>query len=282
MTDTLPFQPVIILGAARSGTNMLRDILCQFNACATWPCDEINAIWRHGNLQWPNDQMPAHLARPEIRQFIRKAFIRQWRQAGKPPVLIEKTCANTLRVPFVNAVFPEATYIHILRNGLDVIASAERRWNGQFELPILHYYLAKLRNVPRADLPHYALAFLENRAKRVLQPHAPLKIWGPQCADIQVDDISIAARCERQWAACVTQCADALGKLPAHKIHQVRYEDLTANPLPAVIGLTRFLNVPAPEAEIKSAIAMIRPPRKAQRHTIAPTLQAPMKRFGYI
>ena len=39
--------PVIIIGAGRSGTNMLRDLLAQLPQFSTWPCDEINYIWRH-------------------------------------------------------------------------------------------------------------------------------------------------------------------------------------------------------------------------------------------
>ena len=34
--------PVVIIGAPRSGTNMLRDVLVGVGGYATWPCDEIN------------------------------------------------------------------------------------------------------------------------------------------------------------------------------------------------------------------------------------------------
>ena len=43
----------MIIGAARSGTNMLRDVLTSLDGVDTWPCDEINYIWRHGNIRWP-------------------------------------------------------------------------------------------------------------------------------------------------------------------------------------------------------------------------------------
>ena len=39
--------------------------------------------------------------------------------------MVEKTCANTLRLPFVDKVLPEARYLHIVRDGVDVVASAE-------------------------------------------------------------------------------------------------------------------------------------------------------------
>ena len=48
--NSLPFKPLIIIGAGRSGTNALRDALTTFSKISSWPCDEINPIWRHGNL----------------------------------------------------------------------------------------------------------------------------------------------------------------------------------------------------------------------------------------
>ena len=49
-------QDVIIIGAPRSGTNMLRDALTALPDCGTWPCDEINYVWRHGNVGFPSDE----------------------------------------------------------------------------------------------------------------------------------------------------------------------------------------------------------------------------------
>lgn len=40
----LPFTPVVIIGAGRSGTNALRDALTALPEFETWPCDEINPI----------------------------------------------------------------------------------------------------------------------------------------------------------------------------------------------------------------------------------------------
>ena len=55
---------LVIIGAPRSGTNMLRDVLTSFDGIGTWPCDEINYIWRHGNVRYPSDEIPADRATP--------------------------------------------------------------------------------------------------------------------------------------------------------------------------------------------------------------------------
>ena len=57
---------IIIVGAARSGTNMLRDILCFFNGVETWPCDEINYIWRYGNASFPTDGFSRDMATKKV------------------------------------------------------------------------------------------------------------------------------------------------------------------------------------------------------------------------
>ena len=38
-------NPVIIIGAPRSGTNILRDTLSIISNVRTWDCDEIPYIW---------------------------------------------------------------------------------------------------------------------------------------------------------------------------------------------------------------------------------------------
>src|SRR5688500_17198900 len=129
MTD---YRKIIIIGAPRSGTNMLRDLLTSLPLVGTWPCDEINAIWRHGNVGYPTDELPPALARPAVRDYIRKAFDRL-AQREHLDFVVEKTCANSLRVPFVNAVVPDASYIQIVRNGRDAAASAVSRWTAPFD-----------------------------------------------------------------------------------------------------------------------------------------------------
>ena len=62
-------QVVFIIGAPRSGTNMLRNILTNFDGVKTWPCDEINYILRHGNVRHPSDEFGVEHATPEVKQY---------------------------------------------------------------------------------------------------------------------------------------------------------------------------------------------------------------------
>ena len=66
-------KPVIILGAPRSGTNMLRDILCQHPNLITWDCDEINPIWKYSNYSKSDELKPID-CNDKIQKYIYKIF----------------------------------------------------------------------------------------------------------------------------------------------------------------------------------------------------------------
>ena len=86
---------IVIVGAPRSGTNMLRDVLASLPTLTTWPCDEINLVWKHGNRQEPSDELTPEDARPEVRDYVRGRFDRL-RRRHHAEAVVEKTCATSL------------------------------------------------------------------------------------------------------------------------------------------------------------------------------------------
>ena len=145
------YQPVVIIGAGRSGTKILKASLCRLPGAGSWPCDEINYVWRHGNASESHDELQPERARPRVRRYIRRCFDRLARRRGLAHV-VEKTCANSLRVAFVDRVVPDALFVFLVRDGRDVVASARKRWKAPLDLP---YLLAKARFVPLTDVPYY-------------------------------------------------------------------------------------------------------------------------------
>ena len=169
-------QSVIIVGAGRSGTNMLRDLMVQLDPLVTWPCDEINYIWRHGNRAFPTDEFTREMADPSTAKFIRNKFrALSTRNPGK--IVVEKTCANSLRCGFVHQIFPQARFVHIIRDGRDVAASAALRWNAKLDIG---YILKKARFVPWSDLPYYASRYLGARLYKLTSGKSRLSTWGPK------------------------------------------------------------------------------------------------------
>lgn len=236
--------PVIVIGAGRSGTNLLREVICSFEGFDTWPCDEINYIWRHGNRDSPTDELQPADARPEVKRFLTRAFATQERRQGGGTV-VEKTCANSLRVAFVHEVFPDARFVYIVRDGRDVVASAIKRWTAPLDIP---YLARKVRFVPPADLPYYAARYFGSRLKSVGSPDRRVTSWGPRFFGM-ADMINepLAALCAIQWRRCVEfadqQHAESVG---SDRVHRLRYEDLVNDPDDEVRRLAAFLDMPVP------------------------------------
>lgn len=239
-------QKIVIIGAPRSGTNMLRDLMARLDGVGTWPCDEINQVWRHGNIRHPTDVLTPDLARPEVRSYINGTFA-QLAKSHALDTVIEKTCANSLRVPFVDRVLEDAKYVFIVRDGLDAAASASRRWQAGLDL---RYRLKKVRFVPLSDVPYYFSRFLRNQMLRLGAGQRPLNSWGPVfegMAQMQ-KEVSVAGICAHQWRACVELAEAALSGLPGDRVHRVRYEDFVDDPVKQFRGLAAFAGKTVPGA----------------------------------
>ncbi|MDO6462233.1 sulfotransferase [Granulosicoccaceae sp. 1_MG-2023] len=236
---TKPYQPVIIIGAPRSGTNMLRDVLLEIDGVCSWPCDEINYIWRHGNVRYPSDEIPAERATESVRRYIRAQFDKAAKNFGGD-VVLEKTCANALRCDFVDAVVPDAKYIVICRDGFDAVASARHRWTAELDIP---YLLKKLRYVPVSDLPYYGSRYLFNRLYLLFSRQKRLAYWGPALDDMNTlsANYSLTEICALQWQRCVQKSLGYLDGLPKGRVSKVRYEDFVSDPATHVQELAAFM-----------------------------------------
>ncbi len=248
-----PFLPLVVIGAPRSGTNMLRDVLCRLPATGTWPCDEINYIWRHRNVRHPDDEFTAGMAVPAVRRYISRAFerIASRRRLG---TVVEKTCANSLRVPFVDAVLPGARYVFIYRDGVDAVASAAKRWRAGLDLS---YLLRKARFVPPGDIPYYAAGYLRNRIYRAVSGNERVAFWGPRFRGLPeaLGRYSLREVCALQWKRCVDLADRALSEMPEGKVVRVRYEGFVEKPEDELGRILDELGLSATLPDIRSATA---------------------------
>ncbi|REJ80225.1 MAG: sulfotransferase [Acidobacteria bacterium] len=250
------FVPLVILGAPRSGTNMLRDALCRLPGFGTWPCDEINAIWRHGNTSHPTDELGADLATPAVERFVRRRFEARARR-DRLDVVVEKTCANSLRVAFVSAVLPEARFVLLHRNPVDAVSSAILRWQRPFDL---RYSLAKARFVPPSDLPALILRALRNRWARYGERQRRLAPWGPVFEGID-ELLARGSRlevCAHQWVACVERAVDDLESMSPDDYRVLAYEDFVARPADGLAELASLVDREPRSEEFEEASRPVR------------------------
>jgi len=247
--NTVSPRDIVIVGAPRSGTNMLRDVLTSLPAVTTWPCDEVNLMWKYGNRGVASDELTPQHATPDVRAYIRSRF-EQIRRRHGARVVVEKTCATSLRVGFAMEVLPDATFVLITRDGIDAAASAMRRWHAPFNV---RYAAAKARFVPVRDLAWHGRRFAAEQVRRRAsrseenadRPGVVSTWWGPRPHDYRrlmltrpLDEI-----CALQWQRCVEAAwGSAQGLTPERVVH-VRYEDFVADPVARAEELVQSLGL---------------------------------------
>ncbi len=234
-------KALIIIGAGRSGTNMLRDVICALPGFATWPCDEINYMWRHGNREEKMDEFSGEMARPEVCKFIRDRFAAIARKLSADFV-VEKTCANSLRVEFVDRVIPEAKYLFIIRDGRDVVASAFKRWKAPLELV---YLIKKARFVPASDLPYYSSRYFINRLRKIFSADKRLASWGPRFKGMEeaLQKYKLKQVAALQWQRCVENSERGFQGVLDDRVCRLKYEELVSHPAQEFKRVLEFLDV---------------------------------------
>jgi hypothetical protein len=234
---------------------MLRDILCQLPRWGTWPCDEINYIWRYGNARERSDALRRDHARPAVKRYIEAAFLRLARSKGVRQV-VEKTCANCLRVGFVDEVFPSARFIVIVRDGRDAVSSAMERWTADLDW---RYLARKARFVPPSDVPYYGFRFFAGRLRGCLSKDGVARSWGPRFEGMSeiLAERGLAAVCAHQWRECVESVEAVLPELDSSRILRVRYEDFVQDPEDEIARIGGFFGAQVDQAAARELAAPV-------------------------
>jgi hypothetical protein len=239
---------------------MLRDVLTSLEGVATWPCDEINFVWKHGNLSHPGDDLVPDQILPRTRHFVTAQFDSMARESGAA-FIVEKTCANSLRIPFVDALVPEAKYILLVRDGRDAVASTIERW--QNPQAGFSYLWQKFRFVAPGDRFKVLTGAV---GKRLLPSRnrgkAAWDSWGPmfpELRDAREGGRSLAEICALQYAHCVARATHDLRTIDSSRRLMVRYEDFVHHPGDELNRVLDFLQVSCSEAQVNLAIEDVHP-----------------------
>ncbi len=237
----LNHKPVIIIGAPRSGTKMLRNIITSFDNVSTWPFDEINFMWRHGHEKNKSDKFSANDIDENKRNYMREQF-NKLSNIKKSQFIVEKTCANSLRVPYVNKVLPEAKFIYIYRNKYDVIESIFRCWkNGHNK----KNFIKKISWYNRYDLLEDIYNIFISLMYEFVTGRKKLE-WGPKLEDGKniIEEKDLLKKSIYQWFECVSQSKKSEENISDNQKLVIKYEDLVTHPYKFVSEISRFLEIP--------------------------------------
>jgi hypothetical protein len=236
-------RPVIVLGAPRAGTSVLGRLLAAHPALLH--VREPRLVWRYGNDHL-SDVLPGSAARPEVIRHVTAHFDRLL--AAHPSArLLEKTPSNSLRVPFIDRIFPDAQYIHITRNGYEAALSIRWHWLnatrglGQGRKGTRKTILAdRLAEVRLRQLPYYLPEFIARLVPR--QAGKPRSLWGPRLPGLRqmVRELDLLEVAALQWRACVERARLDGQALGPERYTEIRLEDLTEQRLE---GLFDFLGL---------------------------------------
>ena len=266
-------RPVFIVGAPRSGTSILFSVLRSSSELAHWP-GEAHEVWEadhHPALRgWDSNVLGANDASDETANRIRRAFLLT---AGARKRLIDKTPRNSLRVPFIDRIFPDARYVHLVRDGRDNVNSLINAWRSPryrtYELPERHA-------IPGAD-PRWW--------KFVLYPGWREDIRGP-----------LERVCARQWVSSNENLLGAFDAIPADRCTQIRYETLVERPEDEVGRVLDFIGISKEAGLLERARALnetpinvVTPPEQGKWRrenpqeikAILPLIRPTMERLGY-
>jgi omega-hydroxy-beta-dihydromenaquinone-9 sulfotransferase len=136
---------------------------------------------------------------------LRRSFARIRRNAGAAIVLSKRT-ANNRRLPQLDAVFPSARYVHLIRDGREVADSLARVewWSGH-----------------------------------------TLWWDGRTAAEVEQSGQDRLTICARNWVREMQELEAGLAAIDAGRVLEVRFEHLLASPLAELGRILEFLRVPA-------------------------------------
>ena len=131
-----PDRWIFVVGCYSSGTTLLRDLLGRHQEIDALPSEGVrltDALPRPEDVGWHRmwcrclDEIRLS---PDPSERDRAARIRRhWSLAlpAKPANILEKSIANTARLPFLQAHFGPAYFIHLVRNGYAVAEGLRRK-----------------------------------------------------------------------------------------------------------------------------------------------------------
>jgi len=242
-------RPVFIIAAPRSGSTLLFETLAESHSICTLGGEAHGAIegaqaeLRPGAPGVDSNRLERGHAAPDVIRRLHEEFVAQRRAAAgahgadlKGMRFLEKTPKNALRIPFLDAAFPDAQFIFLWREPRANLASIIEAWKaGRW---------VTYRGLDERADPWSLLLPPGWRAMR----DKPL----PEIAAFQ-------------WESANRIALDDLSKIDRSRWTAVTYEELVANPRAVIERLTKFMGI-AIDAGLEQRLAAPLPPSR-QTHT---------------
>ncbi|MFO7728888.1 MAG: sulfotransferase [Desulfonatronovibrio sp.] len=260
--DPLDSRLVFIVGSPRSGTTILGEILDLHPDIRQWY--EPYFMWDKYFRLSPDDVRTENDATAKVKNQIRKSFDRFARKSGAS-FIVDKSPRNSLKIPFINKIFPGARFIHIIRDGRDATLSINREWirrlnivEGAGARPGFDYFQAfrvikkwlsrqpfimdRLRALWFETHGHFL-----NRKKHLNRLRWNGRVgWGPRFRDWEkiLNSNTLLQFNAHQWAECVNRASKSLEELVPEQKMSIMYEDFVQQPGKVLDDVLGFIGAP--------------------------------------
>lgn len=219
--------PIIVVSSPRSGSSLLFETLARAPELHTIGGESHLLIESVRGLSpadrgWTSNRLTAEDATPEVIATVRHNFAANARDRNgnrpapdQPFRLLEKTPKNSLRVPFLAEVFPDATFVYLYRDPRETISSMLDAWrSGRF--------------VTYPDLPGWG------------QPQWSLLLT-PGWEELR--DAPLAEVVARQWVTTTETLLDDLEALDPERWCLTSYDKLVGDPAAEIGRLCEHLGL---------------------------------------
>ena len=219
-------RPVFIVSSPRSGSTLLFETLAQASELYTIGQESHALIegmseLNPGQLDFESNRLTANAATPVVAQELRQRMWAELRDRegaapnGAPVRVLEKTPKNSLRVPFLAEVFPQARFVYLYRDPRETLSSMIEAWqSGRFRT--------------YANLPGWEGL-----------PWSMLLVPGWRDLKGRSLEQIVAA----QWEITTQTLLDDLSALPAGRVQVVHYDAFLADPASEVARLCESLGL---------------------------------------
>jgi hypothetical protein len=248
---------------------------------------EPNALWLYADPGRNNDEFNKSDATDRVSQYIQNQFL-SYQNQHENCVVLEKTPANILRIPYVRAIFPGATFLFIVRNPFSFISSVENKWQKSVTGKGI---LRRLKDTPLSQLHHYVYHyFVQQYNKRILK-RKYLSMWGPRYAGIQEDlqTQDLLTVIARQWSVCSMKAEKNLAQFDNGQVLRLKYEDFVEDPISDLERICAHSNLEMTSDMVSAAKEWVKSDRQEKWRRfdaedlarILPEISSEMKRHGY-
>ncbi|OIP10373.1 MAG: sulfotransferase family protein [Betaproteobacteria bacterium CG2_30_68_42] len=225
-------DPVFVIGCSRAGTTVTYETLAASGRFLHFGY-ELPQFWNGltGPLNngWESEAARAEHARPGHRDAALRFF---YQRLGAGRVL-DKTCINTMRVGYLHALFPQATFVFIHRDGRDNVSSMMDGWRHG-----------------RTDGDFGLEKFFGLSPESVAIDGGRFREWHfflpPGWRDY--NQTSLEEVCAFQWISANRLALEARRDIPEAQWIELRYEDIFERPVEMFRGAFERLGLPFDEA----------------------------------